>query len=110
MKIVIQYGLFVLLSFLLGGCCMLECIAPLGSSKPYGTQWIKIGVTGAEQREDSWSCGAARTIFAADHVVFSRERLAKEKNMDDKDDFAPRTRLTKSWIGCMESRGYSYQR
>ncbi|HEY0269290.1 MAG TPA: hypothetical protein VGC12_08665 [Methyloradius sp.] len=109
MKIVAQCGLFVWLSFLLGGCCMLECIGQLTPDKPYGTHWSKAGITEEQRREDSRACGATGTPLAADHVIFSKEQLQQEKHPDEKDDFAPRTRLTKSWIACMESKGYNYQ-
>ncbi|MCM8566982.1 hypothetical protein [Thauera linaloolentis] len=79
-------------------------------SQPYGTHWIKKGVTIEQRREDSWACGAAKTALAADHVIFSKEQLQHTKHPDGKDDFAPRTRLTKAWIACMESKGYHYEK
>lgn len=111
-------GVFLGLPILLSGClygqcmngaCALEREAYLKSIKAYGEHWVKEGVTAEQKRSDSWACGAARTTLAADHVVFSPEALQSEKRAGDKDDFAPRTRLTKSWIACMESRGYQYK-
>lgn len=61
--------------------------------KPYGVHWIKEGMKQEQRRMDSWACGAAKTSHAADHVVFGKEQLQREKHPDDEDDFASRTRL-----------------
>lgn len=92
------------------GMCAFERAEYLKSIKSYGTHWVKEGWSIGQRREDSWSCGAARTELAADHVVFSPEQLRQERRREDKDDFAPRTRLTKAWVACMQSKGYRYEK
>jgi len=58
MKIFIKYSSFTWLSFFLGGCCTLECIAPLGPSQPYGAHWVKEEMTKLTRREDIAVYGA----------------------------------------------------
>lgn len=76
--------------------------------KPYGTHWIKDGMTEEQRRADSWACGAAPTVLAADHVVFTKEQERIERRPEEKDDFGANERLTKTWIACMRSKGYAY--
>ncbi len=77
--------------------------------KPYGAHWIKDGMTRENRRNDSWTCGAANTVIAADGVVFSKEQLAAAKLPTDQDDFfSSNERLTKQWGICMNSKGYTY--
>ena len=90
-------------------CLGEEAYQKLMHPKPYGIHWTKEGITEEQRRKDSWACGAAETPLAADHVIFSKEQLQREKRPDDKDDFAPRTRLTKAWIACMQAKGYHYK-
>lgn len=77
--------------------------------KPYGAHWIKDGMTRESRRNDSWTCGAANTVIAADSVVFSKEQIAAAKLPSDKDEFfGSNERLTKQWGICMKSKGYTY--
>jgi len=94
---------------LIASCSMGFVPTDLTPSKPYGIHWIKEGMTEEQRRRDSWACGAAKTPHAADHVVFGKEQLQREKHPDDEDDFASRTRLTKAWIACMRAKGYQYE-
>lgn len=111
---------FILVSssliFLLTGCFVSELgsmsgkerIEYLKSIKPYGAHWIKEGMTRESRRADSWSCGAANTVIAADGVIFSAEKRAAARLPSDQNDYGPDGRLTKEWIGCMQSKGYVY--
>jgi hypothetical protein len=76
--------------------------------KPYGAHWIKEGMTRESRRTDSWSCGAANTIYAADHVVFTDEQRNQVRLSSDKSDFEPDSRLIKQWQACMTNKGYSH--
>lgn len=76
--------------------------------KPYGTHWIKEGMTRDGRRTDSWSCGAANTIVAADHVIFATEKIDAERISSDQNDYGPRGRLFDRWGICMQSKGYVY--
>ncbi len=76
--------------------------------KPYGTHWIKEGMTRERRRADSWSCGTANTLVAADHVIFSAEKMVAARLPLDQNDYGPDGRLTKEWIACMQSKGYVY--
>ena len=117
--------LFLMLSACLGLCgCYASCAVgdPLGlftycpkesyealmNPKPYGAHWIKEGMTRESRRNDSWSCGAANTIHAADYVVFSDVQKKSARTPTDKDDFGPDERLTVQWNTCMKSKGYVY--
>ena len=76
--------------------------------KPYGAHWVKEGMTRESRRGDSWACGAAKTIHAADHVVFTHEEITYAKLPEDLNDILANSRLTKKWISCMQSKGYTY--
>jgi hypothetical protein len=80
----------------------------LKSIKTYGEHWIKQGATLQQRREDSWACGAARTIHGADYVVFTVEQEKAEKHAEENDEFAARTRLSRAWVNCMKGKGYRY--
>ena len=82
----------------------------LQSIKPYGVHWVNEMVTEERRRTDSWACGAANTVHAADHVIFFKEQKKLEMRSDESDDSLANTRLTKAWISCMESKGYRYQK
>ena len=56
------------------GPCSFERAKMIENIKPYGAHFIKEGVTREERRRDSWSCGADKTVHAADFVVFSAEK------------------------------------
>ncbi len=102
----------------LTGCIRMTCMSPscLGEEtynnlmhpKPYGAHRIKDGMTRESRRADSWSCGAANTVIAADGVIFSAEKRAAARLPSDQNDYGPDGRLTKEWIGCMQSKGYVY--
>ena len=104
------------LIFLLNGCFVSELGSMSGgerieyqkSIKPYGAHWIKEGMTQESRRNDSWSCGAANTIHAADYVVFSDAQKISARIPTDKDDYGPDERLTVQWNTCMKSKGYVY--
>jgi hypothetical protein len=101
-------------SFLLLGCGTQLALSGkaredyLKSIRPYGTYWVKDGMTAEQRRRDSWACGAAPTAHAADHVAFSAEQLRRERHADEHDNFGSRERLTKEWVACMKSKGYRY--
>jgi hypothetical protein len=80
----------------------------LNSIKPYGARWVKEGMTHESRRSDSWACGAAGTVHAADHVVFTPEQRQSVRTSGDKDDFGPDKRLLDQWRVCMGSKGYAY--
>jgi hypothetical protein len=82
----------------------------LKSIKSYGEHWVKEGMTVEGKREDSWACGAARTVYAADHVVFWAEQVQAEKRPEDKNDIGAQARLRKVWAECMKAKGYRYEK
>ena len=88
--------------------CNKEAYEKLMHPKPYGVHWIKEGMTTEVRRQDSWACGSANTVHAADHVVFSKEKKAAARLPSDQDDYGPDGRLTKQWEACMRSKGYVY--
>jgi hypothetical protein len=118
-----KYALMVVV-FLFAGCtignghicgpqtptayCNKEAYEKLMHPKPYGAHWIKEGMTQESRRNDSWSCGAAKTIHAADYVVFSEAQKISTRIPTDKDDYGPDERLTVQWNTCMKSKGYVY--
>ena len=113
----IRLSAYLSLCLLLSGClygqcidgpCSLERARILKSIKPYGQHWSKPGGTLQQRREDSWTCGAARTEHGADHVVFTSEQERVEKHTEEKDEFVARTRLSKAWVNCMKEKGYKY--
>ncbi|HEY0268559.1 MAG TPA: hypothetical protein VGC12_04915, partial [Methyloradius sp.] len=103
-KIVAQCGLFVWLSFLLGGCCMLECIAPLSPSQPYGAHWSKDGMTRESRRVDIAACGAKGN----ESVNFLPPEIQAAKQADDPNDINGYLRLRTQWAQCMRDKGYAY--
>jgi hypothetical protein len=104
MKIIIQAGLFVLLSFLLGGCCMLECIGQLAPSQPFGAHFIKDGMTTESRRMDIAACGAKGN----ESVNFLPDQIQAAKQPDDPNDIRAYLRLRDQWASCMRSKGYVY--
>ena len=100
--------LIALITFFLSGC-LLERVGQVDRSvAPYGAHWVKEGMTRESRRDDSWACGAAETIHAADGPIFSDDDIAIEKSAIDKNDWGPRGRLFDKWVGCMQSKGYTY--
>ena len=104
MKIIIQAGLFVLLSFLLGGCCMLECIGQLAPSQPFGAHFIKDGMTTESRRMDIAACGAKGN----ESVNFLPDQIQAAKQPDDPNDIRAEGRVYKVWASCMRGKGYVY--
>ena len=92
----------------MNGPCALEHSRIVKSIKPYGAHWVKEGMTRESRREDSWACGAAKTIHAADNVVFTHEEMIAAKLPEDLNDILANSRLTKKWISCMREKEYSY--
>ena len=88
--------------------CDKEAYEKLAHPKPYGAHWIKEGMTGESRHRDSWACGAANTVHAADHVVFTPEQRQEVRMVADKDDYAPDKRLLEHWRLCMRDKGYTY--
>lgn len=80
------------------------------SIKPYIAYWEKHGMTEEGRRADSWACGAARTIHAADNVVFPPEAEKAERRPDEKNEMAAFWRLRNKWNQCMEGKGYIYRK
>ena len=96
----------IILPIALSGC-LLESIGRIDRNiKPYGAHWIKEGMTREGRREDSWTCGAAETVYAADHVVFTTEQREKIRLPVDKSNFEPDERLLDQWRACMKAKGY----
>ena len=90
--------------------CDSDAYEKLAHPAPYGTHWVKDGITVEQRRKDSWACGAAKTIHAADHVVFEKEKENLEKRSEDPNDIAAYLRLRASWVKCMELKGYRYEK
>lgn len=74
---------------------------------PYAAHWIKEGMTKESRRVDSWACGAAPTVFAADHVVHSREAMEAARLPHERDIFESIHRLRDHWQACMAAKGYT---
>ncbi len=87
--------------------CDKEAYQRLMYPAPHGVKWIKEGMTRESRRSDSWACGAANTIYAADRVVFPEEDIQSARRPEDKDDFPALRRLTQQWRACMQSKGYT---
>lgn len=112
-KILLSIGVMVILSGCLYGQCMdgpcaLERAKIIASIKPYGAHWVKEGMTREGRREDSWACGAARTVHAAEKPVFPLSELNAAKLPSDPNDILAESRLTEKWAVCMREKGYSY--
>ena len=90
------------------GPCALERARMIQNIKPYGAHWIKEGMTRESRREDSWVCGAARTVIGAEHPVFPDGELKAAKLPSDLNDIPANGRLTKKWATCMRDKGYTY--
>jgi hypothetical protein len=90
----------------IGGVWLDPGNAPSRSPDPFLSHWIKDGITRESRRNDSWACGAAPTVYAADYAVFSREQFSSAKSVKEDSEIAER--LRKQWMACMESKGYVY--
>lgn len=103
------------LFFLLTGCGIEPALSGkargeyLKSIKPYLQYWEKEGMTVEGRMEDSWVCGAARTVHGANHVIFSGEQEKTERRPGENNDFAARARLSRAWVECMKAKGYYYK-
>ena len=118
MNILTKTLLFIAAAISLSGCLYGQCIdGPcaferakiIQNIKPYGAHWVKEGMTRESRRADSWACGAAETVHAADHVVFSAAQRDSVRMIEDTNDFGPDKRLLIQWRKCMQTKGYSYQ-
>jgi hypothetical protein len=89
--------------------CPKDAREKLFNPKPYGAHWVKEGMTRESRREDSWACGAARTVVGAEHPVFPSDQLRAAKLPTDLNNILAHSRLTKVWAACMQSKGYVYQ-
>lgn len=78
----------------------------LNSIKSYIEYWLKPGMTVDSRRQDSWSCGTAPTVYAAENVVFSPETINAEKRPEEERNKPAIDRLTVKWVECMKARGY----
>ena len=93
----------------LAGCSM--CFVPTGlvPPKPYGSLWVKDGVTAEQKRQDSWACGALPIPDAENRPAFSDEKIRAEKHPEDRNNTRAYLRLTKAWSECMKAKGYIYR-
>ena len=89
--------------FGIGGHWLVPPSSPAGP--PFLAHWIKDDMTKESRRNDSWECGAAPTVYAADHVVFSKERFNEFKSSTEDWNQTER-RLSKQWRTCMQSKSY----
>ncbi len=87
------------------GPCSLERARIIESIKAYGEYWVKPDMTVFDRSQDSISCGGSYR-----GPDFSFQQLSKVSQKEDKDEFSARTRLTKIWIECMQSKGYEFTR
>ncbi len=55
---------------------------------------------------DSWSCGTAPTLYAADYVVFSDGAISSEQRKGEVGYQPARERLRMKWVECMKDKGY----
>ena len=110
----LRLGVLMYLSMLLSGClygqcmdgpCALERSKIIKSIKAYGEYWVKPGMSNANRSQDSINCGGSDR-----GPDFSTQQINTARQSDDKDDFAARTRLSKAWVECMQSKGYEYRR
>lgn len=86
--------------------CDKEAYEKLAHPKPYGTHWVKEGMTEANRLNDTEACGSARS----EYVGFSKEKIESERRPEDPNDIAPYLRLRSAWSECMKSKGYAYSK
>jgi hypothetical protein len=112
MKTLVNYFVLGLVNLVLNGCGIggmwMNGNPHMEPIQPYGSHWIKERMTKEQRRADSWSCGAASTVHAADHVVFTKEQRDAVRLFTDKDNYGPDERLLNQWRICMQSKGYVY--
>ena len=111
-----RIGVALSFGFLLTGCgigghtmtgMVLE--KDLKAIKSYGEYWVKDGVTVEQKRRDSWGCGAAPNITAADRATFKPAEIAAARRPEDPNDIAAFGRLQDKWGQCMKAKGYEYR-
>lgn len=76
------------------------------SIKPYAYYWENPEMIVESRQLDSWECGAGKTIYAAENVVFSPETINAEKISEEERDKPAIDRLTVKWVECMKDKGY----
>jgi hypothetical protein len=76
----------------------------LQSIKPYGTYWMKDGMTDAQRLDDIEQCGGGKGLY----VGFPDAQIKAEREWDEATDLPARDRLFKTWSACMEANGYRY--
>ncbi len=112
MKTLVNYFFLGLVTLTLSGCGIggmwMNGNPHMEPIQPYGAHWVKERMTREQRRADSWSCGAAGTVHAADHVVFTNEQRDAVRLFTDKDNYVPDERLLNQWRICMQSKGYVY--
>jgi hypothetical protein len=110
---ILHLGMLVSVSLLLSGClygqcmdgpCAFERERILKSIKTYGAYWVKPGMTIEKRSQDSIDCGGSTR-----GPDFSKQQLDAARQVEDKNDFAPGTRLSKAWVQCMKEKGYHYE-
>ena len=110
--------LFVIL--LIGGCtfgngqicgpqtpiayCDKEAYEKLAHPKPYGTFWIKDGVSDEQRLLDIKECGGNSV-----DVKFTLEQYQFFREPKDKDDIPAFFRLRTAWEQCMALKGYRFE-
>ena len=108
----IRSGIFLYICISLSGClygqciegaCSLERERMLSAIKTYGEYWVKPGMTKEIHSQDSIDCGGSTR-----GPDFTPQEVNAARQPEDKNDFAPRTRLAKVWINCMKEKGYQY--
>lgn len=78
----------------------------LKSIKPYGSLWVKEGMSAEQKRKDSWDCDALPIADAENRPTFSDEKLRAAKRPEDPNDIAAEGRVYKVWTECMKTKGY----
>ncbi len=73
---------------------------------PYAAHWVKDGMTKDSRRNDSWACGAGKTVFAADHVAYSAETMEAARLPHEPNVIGAILRLREQWQACMSAKGY----
>ncbi len=74
---------------------------------PYAAHWIKEGMTRESRRADSWACGAANTVYAADHVAYTEATMEAARLPHERNVIGAIGRLRDHWQACMAAKGYT---
>jgi len=83
--------------------CDHEAYEKLMHPKPYLQYWEKEGMINEVRGQDSLDCGGSNG-----GPDFSDQQLNAARQPEDKNDFAPRSRLSRAWVECMKTKGYYY--